>query len=232
VGTRVEIAVDIGTEAAPLTDILGLHVQMFVPDVLDYVEVESGPFIDDGDLLRLDVFTPEFEASTGLVDAAFTRKAGNAPAGGDGRAVLAAFDVVEEITEPITVDLITIRVSGSDGSVVALTADDVELEPIVTVDAEDDPESGVPTRVAIEAAYPNPFSATSTVRYALPRSEPSVRLVVFDVVGRHVATLAKGPHEVGYHEATWDASGVASGVYFLRLVVGETVRNRRVTLVR
>lgn len=44
-------------------------------------------------------------------------------------------------------------------------------------------------------------------------------LVVYDVLGREVATLASGYREAGYHSATWNADGQASGVYFARFNV-------------
>ena len=68
-----------------------------------------------------------------------------------------------------------------------------------------------------------------------------VKLVVFDIIGREVATLVDGFEEPGYKSVKWDArlpggprynrggqaSGVASGVYFYRLQAGDFVQTRK-----
>jgi len=76
----------------------------------------------------------------------------------------------------------------------------------------------IPTVFALHSNYPNPFNPSTQINYDLP--EPAtVSLVVYDVLGRKVVGLAEGYHAAGYHSATWDASGQASGVYFARFVV-------------
>ena len=75
-----------------------------------------------------------------------------------------------------------------------------------------------PASYGISAAYPNPFNPTSTIRYQLP-TDGYVRLVVFDLLGRQIAELATGLHAPGRYSATWNASSVASGMYFARLTV-------------
>ncbi|HEX03664.1 MAG TPA: T9SS type A sorting domain-containing protein, partial [Bacteroidetes bacterium] len=75
-------------------------------------------------------------------------------------------------------------------------------------------------------AYPNPFNISSTIRYSLQRPA-EIKLDVFDVLGRQVATLAEGLVEPGEHRATFDASQLASGVYFVQLNTGsETIRHK------
>ncbi|MBU0508568.1 T9SS type A sorting domain-containing protein, partial [bacterium] len=58
------------------------------------------------------------------------------------------------------------------------------------------------------------------------------RLDVFDITGRHVQTLARGPLSAGAHEVLFDARDLPSGVYFARLAAGEFVQTRRMLLVR
>jgi len=57
-------------------------------------------------------------------------------------------------------------------------------------------------------------------------------LAVFNTLGPQVATLAWGEQEAGYHEAVFDASGLASGVYLYRLTAGGFVETRKLVLVR
>ena len=86
-------------------------------------------------------------------------------------------------------------------------------EFVTGVDAE---AEGLPTVFRLEQNYPNPFNPGTAVRYQVP-SVSEVSLVVFDVLGREVATLAKGRLSPGRYVATFDASRLASGVYFYRL---------------
>ena len=73
-----------------------------------------------------------------------------------------------------------------------------------------------PAAYALEAAYPNPFNPQATIRFALPEAA-DVRLVVYDVTGREVARLVEGKMAAGRHEATFDGSRLASGMYLYRL---------------
>jgi subtilisin-like proprotein convertase family protein len=80
----------------------------------------------------------------------------------------------------------------------------------------------VPSSFALSASSPNPFSASSSIRFAVPGAGADVRLLVFDVAGRHVRTLADGFVPAGEHVATWDGTDgsgrrTGSGIYFYRL---------------
>ena len=85
----------------------------------------------------------------------------------------------------------------------------------------------LPEKFELSTPYPNPFNSRATVRYSLPEAG-QIRLTVYDVTGREVQTLVTGHMSPGVHEAVWDAEGIASGVYFIRL----TVDSRRLTEVQ
>jgi hypothetical protein len=78
---------------------------------------------------------------------------------------------------------------------------------------------------------PNPFRARTTLGYALPKAM-DVRLTVYDVLGRRVATLDAGPRRAGLHRVRWDAATVASGVYVVRLTAGGTQHTQKVVRLR
>ena len=80
---------------------------------------------------------------------------------------------------------------------------------------------------AVEAARPNPFRTRATIRYALPGAA-DVRLDVFDVTGRRVATLVDGPRRAGWHEAAFDGTGLPAGLYLYRLQAGPDTATGRV----
>ena len=76
-------------------------------------------------------------------------------------------------------------------------------------------------RARLEQNYPNPFNPRTTIRYSVAKAGP-VRLAVYDVRGRLVATLVDGSVAVGEHRVSWDGrttvgTTAASGVYFYRL---------------
>jgi hypothetical protein len=92
------------------------------------------------------------------------------------------------------------------------------------------------------ALYPNmqnPFSARTTIRFAVPASagESPVGIRVYDLSGRLVRTLASGRHEPGMHESTWDGLDQAGhvlgdGIYFCRMTAGTFTATRRIVLAR
>jgi hypothetical protein len=91
--------------------------------------------------------------------------------------------------------------------------------------------SARPMEFVLEQNYPNPFNPSTTIRYGLPGRSP-VTLTVFNALGQHVATLVQRDQEEGYHEAVFDASGLASGVYLYRLQAGAFSRTRIFVLLR
>jgi Secretion system C-terminal sorting domain len=65
--------------------------------------------------------------------------------------------------------------------------------------------------------YPNPFNPTTSISFSLPE-QSNISLKVYDIGGREVKTLAEGFVDNGYYTATFDASGLTSGVYIYRFV--------------
>jgi len=72
----------------------------------------------------------------------------------------------------------------------------------------------------ISSVTPNPFNPTTRIRFGVVH-EGQVDLTVFDVAGRVVERLVHENMPAGDHEVTWNASGLASGVYFARLTTPE-----------
>lgn len=70
---------------------------------------------------------------------------------------------------------------------------------------------------ALRQNYPNPFNPTTVISYHLP-AVSQVTLKVYDMLGREVATLVNGVEEPGHRSVQWNAIGLASGVYFYRLI--------------
>jgi hypothetical protein len=84
----------------------------------------------------------------------------------------------------------------------------------------------IPEEYVLEQNYPNPFNPVTSIEYALPEAA-QVRVEVYNMLGQVVDVLVEGDQEAGYHKVTWDASNVASGVYFYRIAAGGTSRDSR-----
>jgi len=103
--------------------------------------------------------------------------------------------------------------------------------------------SEVPTSFSLLQNYPNPFNPMTDIGYQLPAINGShgqagitdygfVKLAVYDMLGREVATLVNAEKQPGSYTVTWDATGVASGVYFYRLTAGNFVAMRKLIVVK
>ncbi len=95
-------------------------------------------------------------------------------------------------------------------------------------------EMSIPVKeYALDSNYPNPFNSTTVIRYSIPAATSAypagghTSLRVFDILGREVATLVDEVQGPGFKTVTFDASELASGVYFYRLHAGEFVSARK-----
>jgi hypothetical protein len=89
----------------------------------------------------------------------------------------------------------------------------------------------IPAQYMIEQNYPNPFNPTTMIRYALPNSS-HVTLSVFNTLGEQVALLVSGQQDAGYHEVTFNAEHLPSGVYFYRLQAGSYAETKKLLLIK
>ncbi|PSQ85285.1 MAG: hypothetical protein BRD40_00460, partial [Bacteroidetes bacterium QS_1_65_9] len=89
----------------------------------------------------------------------------------------------------------------------------------------------VPEEFALKKPYPNPARGQATLAYALPE-QSEVRITVYDVLGRRVATLVEGRKKAGTYRATLEASQLPSGTYFARVRAEGFRQTRRLTVVR
>ncbi|MCX6639142.1 MAG: M20/M25/M40 family metallo-hydrolase [bacterium] len=89
----------------------------------------------------------------------------------------------------------------------------------------------VPTEYSLGQNYPNPFNPLTSISFSLPQAG-LVKLSVFDVMGREVAKLVNGVREAGAHSVTFDATGLASGVYLYKLEAGDYTATNKMVLMK
>ncbi|WP_179862149.1 T9SS type A sorting domain-containing protein [Longibacter salinarum] len=86
-------------------------------------------------------------------------------------------------------------------------------------------------RLQLLGSAPNPVISTSKIRYALPE-QANVRVALYDVLGREVRVLEQGARAAREHSVSFDASGLSSGVYFIRLEAMGQTKTTRVSVVQ
>ncbi len=94
------------------------------------------------------------------------------------------------------------------------------------------PASQIPESFSLAQNYPNPFNPATQISFTLAQAS-KVSLEVYDLLGQRVAMLINGENRAaGRYESTFNASNLASGVYFYRLTAGEKVATMKMMLVR
>ena len=106
-----------------------------------------------------------------------------------------------------------------------------ELHWKVQEEISDEPAESI-NMFSMDPVTPNPFNPSTTVSVTFPQ-RAELEITVYDVLGRQVAVLAKGSYEAGPHQFVLDGSSLASGSYFVHVIVpGELSETRKVMLVR
>mgnify|MGYP000393898194 CR=1 FL=1 len=91
----------------------------------------------------------------------------------------------------------------------------------------------------LEQNYPNPFNPSTTINYSIPVVETlhatslqHVLLVVYDILGREVATLVNKYQRSGNYEIRFDATNLSSGIYFYTLRTGNFSESKKMILLK
>jgi hypothetical protein len=95
----------------------------------------------------------------------------------------------------------------------------------------------MPDRYSLEQNFPNPFNPATRIRFSIAPSarghgQDLVTLKVYDLLGREVAELVNERKGPGIYEMEWNASRVASGVYFVRLEAGAFSSIRKLVMIK
>ncbi|MGB2869614.1 MAG: N-acetylmuramoyl-L-alanine amidase [Bacteroidota bacterium] len=101
----------------------------------------------------------------------------------------------------------------------------------IATQVSENPVNGVPREFRLEQNFPNPFNPETAISYQLSANS-FVNLVIYDLLGRKIATLVEGQMNAGDHTVRWDGSHLAGGVYFYRIQAGEFTQMRKMVLVK
>jgi hypothetical protein len=89
----------------------------------------------------------------------------------------------------------------------------------------------IPDKYALEQNYPNPFNSMTTIRFSISK-EIQVNLSVYNILGEKVKELKNELMKPGYFEVQFDASSLASGVYFYTIKAGDFVQTKKMILLK
>jgi PKD repeat protein len=89
----------------------------------------------------------------------------------------------------------------------------------------------MPVEYHLYQNYPNPFNPETEIRFSLPE-DSKVTVTVYNIVGQTVEVLVASELDAGYHVVTWNASGMASGVYLYRLRAGNFTDTKKMAFIK
>ncbi|MCP4583836.1 MAG: T9SS type A sorting domain-containing protein, partial [candidate division Zixibacteria bacterium] len=89
----------------------------------------------------------------------------------------------------------------------------------------------IPYTTELIGNYPNPFNAQTTIVFNL-YSDSHVDLNVYNILGEKIETLLNSEQNAGRHSVNWNAESYSSGIYFYKLLTGESVVSKRMVLLK
>ena len=105
----------------------------------------------------------------------------------------------------------------------------IHMSPVTSV--KEIAADEIPSKFELSQNYPNPFNPSTTIRYAMPQAG-NVKLTVYNMLGQQVTTLVNGYKQAGTYSVTWNASNLASGIYFYTLQTGAFVVSKKMILIK
>ena len=120
---------------------------------------------------------------------------------------------------PYAIDSLSYRLQHVDTTGTAHTANETDLQ------------FRPPTQITLRPPFPNPSRQHATLHFGLSEAT-AVQITVYDLLGRSVKAVVRGRFEAGRHQKRLSTSGLAPGMYFVRMQAGGTTRTRKLTVLR
>ncbi len=142
--------------------------------------------------------------------------------------VLTQVEIQNDMGTPIP-PLASTVVSSAGGSA-ELTTLTRENENMSTRSVSDQ-LSEIPSDYVLEQNYPNPFNPSTVFEFAAPK-QSHISLELYNLLGERVATIIDGTLSAGYYSVPFNATRIASGVYFYRMRAGDFVQTRKLLILK
>ena len=89
----------------------------------------------------------------------------------------------------------------------------------------------IPDHYILHQNFPNPFNPSTTIKYEIPNTS-KVSLKVFNTIGEEILLLVNEEQDAGLYEIDFDATGLASGIYFYKLIANNFVQTKKMILIK
>lgn len=139
----------------------------------------------------------------------------------------ATFEVVTSVGEPIIGVMSNSQFTLKSGSRYSVGKDTV----VTSIGGPDELRPDRPDKFALEQNHPNPFNPSTIIPYQVPENS-SVKLEVFNPLGKRVAVLVNEQKNAGSYSTRFDASRLAGGVYLYRFSAGDFVQTKKMMLIK
>ena len=106
-----------------------------------------------------------------------------------------------------------------------------EIIDVIVANSEGEMDVVKPSSFELSEAYPNPFNPSTSINLSVPEAG-YVSVMVYNVMGRLVSTLADGHMNASDYSFTWDASAVPSGVYLITAAAENHTSTQKVMLLK
>ena len=126
----------------------------------------------------------------------------------------------------------TIRLEGTTSDALGLTdyititGDSPQAGACASTSVDDRNEIVIPSEFKLYTAYPNPFNPTTVIQYQIPK-ERHVKVAIYNIFGQRVITLVDEKMKAGTYKVTFNASNLASGVFFYKLETKDFVNVKK-----
>jgi Secretion system C-terminal sorting domain len=92
--------------------------------------------------------------------------------------------------------------------------------------------TSIPTEYSLSQNFPNPFNPTTNIKFDIPVNSSDVKLIVYDLTGRAIATLVNEKLNAGSYNVTFNGANLASGMYFYKITAGTFSVVRKMVLIK
>ncbi len=130
-----------------------------------------------------------------------------------------------------TAKMSTLPAGGSGITPPGSTAPPTRLMYTVGVVGINPINSEIPDRFNLYPNYPNPFNPVTKIKFDIAK-QTNAKLVVYDITGRMIETIVNEQLSAGRYEITFNASHLASGVYFYKLETNDYTDTKKMLLIK